>query len=96
MSAVTFWEIAMLQNKGRIEWHGQVGQWRQSLIEEGLVEIPMNGLIGIRAAKLADFHGDPADRQIVATALEGGHRLVTADRKILRWTGPLNRVSAAG
>ena len=55
----------------------------------------MDGQIGIRAADLADFHSDPADRQIVATALEGGHRLVTSDRKILRWPGPLNRISAA-
>ena len=85
----------MLRDKGRLQQVGPVEPLRQSLIEEGLIEIPMDGLIGIRAAELPDFHGDPADRQIVATALEGNHRLITADRKILRWPGPLNRFSAA-
>ena len=53
----------------------------------------VNGAIAIRAVGLADFHADPADRLIVATALEG-HRLVTADERILGWTGPLSRVRA--
>ena len=42
---------------------------------------------------LADFHRDPADRLIVATALQG-HQLVTEDRRILAWPGPLNRLRA--
>ena len=53
----------------------------------------MDGEIGIRAATLPDFHADPADRLIVATALEG-HRLVTADRRILDWPGQLSRLDA--
>ena len=39
------------------------------------------------------MHGDPADRIIVATAMEG-HRLVTADERILRWDGDLDRLDA--
>ena len=58
-----------------------------------MVEIPMDGKIGIRAASLDDFHGDPADRLIVATAL-AGHRLTTADQRILDWSGKLNRLRA--
>ena len=38
---------------------------------------------------------DPADRIIVATALEG-HRLLTADDLILRWSGGLDRLDARG
>lgn len=40
-----------------------------------------------------DFHADPADRLIVSTALDG-HRLVTADQRILDWPGPLSRLRA--
>ena len=40
------------------------------------------------------MHGDPSDRLIVATALVGGHQLVTADRLILAWSGPLRRLDA--
>jgi PIN domain nuclease of toxin-antitoxin system len=34
---------------------------------------------------LRDFHGDPADRLIVATALQLSATLTTADEKILNW-----------
>ena len=95
VSAITFWEIRLLQTKNRLEWQGQVSSWRESLLKEGLIEIPMDGRIGISAAGLPNFHGDPADRQIVSTALEGNLRLLTADGKILRRPGPLDRLSAA-
>lgn len=42
-------------------------------------------MAAIRAAQLRSFHGDPADRMIVATALENGATLLTADSKILSW-----------
>ena len=41
--------------------------WRRDLLSLGLVEIPVDGAIGIAAAQL-DLHGDPADRIIAATA----------------------------
>ena len=62
-------------------------------IGTGMVEIPVDGKTGLRAAGLAEFHPDPADRLIVATALEG-HRLVTADKRILDWSGELDRLTA--
>lgn len=63
-------------------------------MSKGLIEIAVTGDIGVRAAALADFHKDSADRLIVAAALAGGHQLVTADRKILDWSGPLRRIPA--
>ena len=36
---------------------------------------------------------DPADRLIVATALEG-HQLVTTDHRLLKWPGHLSRLRA--
>ena len=93
VSAISFWEVAMLHDKGRLTLLRSVASWRQALLDEGLVEIPMDGEIGIRAATLTDFHADPADRLIVATALEG-HRLVTSDRRILDWPGPVSRLDA--
>ena len=93
VSAITFWEVAMLHEKGRIALLTDIGAWRVGLLDAGLVEIPVDGGIGIRAVALENFHPDPADRLIVATALEG-HRLVTADRRILEWSGGLDRLSA--
>lgn len=70
-----------------------MGEWRQLLLREGLLEIPVNGDIAIRAAKLEGLRRDPADRLIIATALEG-HQLVTADRQILDWQSSLDRLDA--
>ena len=70
-----------------------IGSWRRELLGQGLIEIPVDGDIGIRANTLSDFHADPADRIIVATALYG-HRLVTADERILAWGGSLARLDA--
>ena len=93
LSAISFWEMAMLREKGRINYPDDVGLWRREQLRQGLVEIPVDGEIGIRAAGLPDFHPDPADRIIVATAV-GGHRLVTADERILAWSGNLSRLDA--
>lgn len=92
-SAISFWETALLHDKGRMTLLEDVGAWRARLMSDGLVEIPVDGDIGIRANRLDDFHADPADRIIVATAL-GGHTLVTADSRILQWGGDLRRVDA--
>ena len=93
VSAISFWEVAMLRNKGRIAFPEDAGLWRREQLEQGVLEIPVDGEIEIRAVGLEDFHADPADRLIVATAL-GGHQLLTADRRILDWPGPLNRLDA--
>lgn len=83
----------MRVRKGRLGLLVDPDAWRRGLLDQGLVEIPVDGGIASRAGLLAEIHGDPADRIIVATALEG-HRLLTADRQILDWSGPLSRLSA--
>jgi len=92
-STISFWEVGLLKARGKIELDEDAAQWRRTLLREGLVEIPVSGDIAIRAATLENFHRDPADRIIVATALEQ-HRLLTADRRILDWPGSLNRIDA--
>ena len=93
MSAISFWEMAMLRDRGRISYPDDVGRWRQEQLGQGLIEIPVDGDTGIHANALPGLHADPADRIIVATAL-AGHRLVTADERILGWIGNLDRLDA--
>ena len=93
VSAMTFWEVAMLRSKSRLDFPEDVGLWRRELLSQALIEIPVDGEIAARAGLLADIHGDPGDRIIMATAL-GGHRLVTADERILGWSGNLDRLDA--
>jgi PIN domain nuclease of toxin-antitoxin system len=66
---------------------------RDYLLRTGLKEIPVDGEIAVRSVLLNDFHRDPADRLIVATAM-GGHELMTADERILGWRGEVARLDA--
>ena len=79
--------------KGRLSIGADLDAWRRNLLASGLVELPVDGDIAIRAGLLPDLHGDPADRIIVATALDG-HCLVTADAAILAWSRDLARLDA--
>ena len=59
VSAMTFWEVAMLRAKGRLDFPEDVGAWRRELLSQGLIEIPVDGEIGIHANALAGFHAAP-------------------------------------
>ena len=94
ISAVTFWEAALLQTKGRLSLPASADEWRNELLAAGFVELALNGAIAIRAVDLNGLPDDPADRLIVATALHHRAALVTADEKLLAWTHPLIRHDA--
>ena len=85
VSAISFWEIGMLIEKGRLKFKQDLLSWRNQMLSAGLNEIPVDGSVAIQAAGLAKFHGDPADRIIVATSKLLDARLVTADKKILEY-----------
>lgn len=94
ISAISFCEVAWLHRKGRLALPVSPLAWRASVLAEGVSEVPIDGEIAIAAAELSDFHEDPADRLIVATACAEGAPLLTADRQILAWTGALPRLDA--
>lgn len=85
VATISFWEVAMLIDKQRLSMQTELADWRFELLQAGLLEIPLRGTTAIRAGQLPLFHGDPADRLIVATAIENGATLITADEKILSW-----------
>lgn len=94
MSAVSFYELANAHRKGRIALTPDPWQWRAQVLSFGIVELPVDAGIAIEATGLVDFHRDPMDRLIAATALRHAATLITADSTILRWTGPLRSVDA--
>ena len=94
VSAVSFWELAMLSARGRVTLDRPVRAWRHSVLALGIDEVPLSGSLGILATELEGFPADPADRMIAATAMEAGATLVTADASILAWTGHLIRHDA--
>jgi PIN domain nuclease of toxin-antitoxin system len=95
VSAISFWELAQLIERDRIDIDLPPSEWRRQALAAGLIELPLTGEIGIAAAQLDGFHGDPGDRMLVATAILHDAVLVTSDENILNWKGPLQRRDAS-
>ena len=95
VSAISFWECAMLNAAGRIVLPVPPETWRAELIGAGLHEIPLTGDAALLAVALRLPHKDPADRFIAATAWLHDAALMTADKGLLRWRHELKRHDAA-
>jgi PIN domain nuclease of toxin-antitoxin system len=74
----------MLGGKGRLGFETSAEDLVRKIFRtDGVVEEPIRSDIAYSAAALGDgFHGDPADRIIVSTAILRGLPLVTRDRRI--------------
>lgn len=94
ISAISLWEVAMLVEKRRIVTSLDLNAWRHDLLRTGLIEFAIDGECGIQATLLHDLPSDPADRLIVATALRQSAALITADERLLQWSGSLQRIDA--
>lgn len=91
--AIALWEVAMLVQKGRLELLPSVDDWIEKNTRPPVFLQPLTVEIATLSARLPDFHGDPADRMIVATALVLQQPLVTADRAIQEWFDEPDRES---
>ncbi len=94
VSAISFREVVMLAERGRVVLPVPAPRWRANWLRAGLAEIPLNGDIALLACQLENLHRDPADRFILATALERGQPLLTADARLLAWPGEVVRLHA--
>lgn len=92
--AISFWEAALLQVRGRLELPAAADVWRADLLDDGLLELAVGGEAAVRAVGLGGLPSDPADRLIIATALQHGAALVTADERLLAWPHPMVRHDA--
>lgn len=85
VSAISVWEVCMLASKERLALKPDVETWIYDNLETPVDLEPLSPAISIQSCQLPEFHGDPADRLIVATAMELGLPLITADRQIIAW-----------
>jgi len=87
VSAISLWEVAMLEAKGRIRLSKDCLSWvNEALRAPGLGLIPLTPEVAVESSRLPGaFHGDPADRILVATARRQGAIFLTRDEKILAY-----------
>lgn len=85
-SAISLFEIATACRRGRLQFSMPVEQWLAdlALLPELIIE-PVNAAVAQVAGSFDDsVPGDPADRMILATAMQLQARLVTADDRLRR------------
>jgi PIN domain nuclease of toxin-antitoxin system len=83
ISPITCWEIAMLVTKARVALDRPVNAWINDLLASSPTEIAdLTPTIAVLAGQLQDFHGDPADRIIYATAATRQLPLITKDARL--------------
>lgn len=86
LSAISLWEAQMLASKGRLTIDVPLTHWLPTAAAPEVVTlIPIDVAVILALEKLpARFHGDPADRIIVASALARNVPLATRDGNIRR------------
>jgi PIN domain nuclease of toxin-antitoxin system len=87
ISVISVWEVAMLVAKGRVRLANDCLAWAQeALSAPGTSLFPLTPEIAVESSRLpGEFHGDPADRILVATARHLGATLLTRDERILAY-----------
>lgn len=87
LSSVTAWEIALLVDMGRIELDVPVDAWVQRFLDRpGIVGAPLEHSAAARSYQFHHLeHRDPADRLLIATAIELRCPLVTYDARITQF-----------
>ena len=85
--AISCLEVATAVAKGRVLLDRDPLEWMQQALSLEKVELlPISPAIAVKATQLGQFHGDPADRLIVATTILEAATLVTKDERI--WDYP--------
>jgi PIN domain nuclease of toxin-antitoxin system len=84
VAAITLWEIALLVHTRRLRVDGQVKEWIETaLARSGATVAPLDAAVAFESARLIGSLRDPADCQIVGTAIHLGVPLATRDARIL-------------
>lgn len=87
VSAISTWELGMLEAKGRIRLGRDVLAWISAAVSRpGISLVPLTPEIAVASSRLPGYlHGDPADRILIATARVLPATLITHDARILAY-----------
>jgi PIN domain nuclease of toxin-antitoxin system len=89
VSTVSFWELAIKQNVGKIDADLRV---ERVLSTYGMRELSVTSRYTDAVRDLPRLHGDPFDRMLVAQAMVEGMTLVTSERRLAEYPVAVLRV----
>ena len=83
------WEIAIKWARQKPDFTIDPRLVRDSLLQNGYQELPMTADHTLVFATLPRLHGDPFDRILLAQAISEGMVLLTSDRALSTYPGPV-------
>jgi PIN domain nuclease of toxin-antitoxin system len=97
IAAISLWELALLAARRRIVLGTPTDLWFAAALAEPAPTVePLSVRVAIESSELpGEFHRDPADRMIVATARVIGATLMTRDRRILDYAAAGHVIATA-
>ena len=88
-SVASLWEITIKNASQRSDFQLDPCLLRRSLLENDYTELPISGAHAVAADLLTAIHKDPFDRILIAQAQHEALTLLTADKQIARYPGPI-------
>ena len=91
-SALSIWEISLKHSLRAAEVQADARLIRRALLDSGYSELPITSEHAVNVESLPMIHKDPFDRILLAQALVEGFTLLTVDRRLAEYPGPIRRV----
>jgi PIN domain nuclease of toxin-antitoxin system len=91
-SAASLWEITIKQSLGRQDFHVNGTLLRRDLLDNGYAELSITSEHALYTDQLTHTHKDPFDRILLAQVILEGITLVTNDRELAKYQGPIRKV----
>jgi len=91
-SAASLWEISIKIGLGRDDFIVDARVLRRALIDNGYQELSITGLHSVSVKDLPVIHKDPFDRILLSQAMVEGFTLLTSDKTIAQYSGPIKLV----
>ena len=91
-SALSIWEVAIKRALERSNLEIEPTQLSRLLRASGFRELFITADQAAAVANLPRLHGDPFDRLLIAQAISEDLTLLTADRQVARYPGPIRLV----
>jgi PIN domain nuclease of toxin-antitoxin system len=92
VSAASLWEISIKNSRGSVEFRVDPQFLRTNLLANGYIELPITSEHAIAIQSLPPLHKDPFDRILVAQAIVEDLLLLTTDRQVAKYPGPIRKV----
>lgn len=91
-SALSIWEIALKSRLKPAEVLADARLVRRALLDNGYSELPITSEHAVNVDRLPMIHKDPFDRILISQAIVEEVTLLTADRRVAEYPGPIRKV----